>query len=144
MRRGEPTGLGRLPLIAITVVVVACIVATTSEATAGQGRYTLAATKRCLATQHLVKRVGRTGNLVIEIAPGGAIGVVMRTRNDVALGFYRSAPDAETILALVIRVRAERGQLSPKSEFRTRGNVYVGWSDEPTASELRAVEGCLH
>ena len=130
-------------LAATLGVIAVALAAKTSEAATGSGRYTLAATKRCLATQHVVKQVGRTGNLVIKNAPGGAIHVVMRTRNDVALGFYRSAPDAETILALAIRVRANRGQSSPDSEFHTRRNVYLGWSNEPTASELRAVEGCL-
>jgi hypothetical protein len=133
----------RRSLIAVTVVLAACVAAASAEATIDSARYTLAPTKRCLATRHAVKHVGRAGFLVIDTAPGGAINVVVRTRNNVKLGFYRSAPQARSILALVTRVRTHRGQSSPTAKFHTRRNVYLGWTKRPSAAELRAVEDCL-
>jgi len=138
-----PRPRSRRYLIALTVVLAACIAAASSKATNGSGRYLLEPTKRCLATRHSVKHVGRAGFLVIDTAPGGAINVVLRTRNNVKLGFYRSAPEAKSILAVVTRVRTHRGQSAPTSKFHTRRNVYLGWRKKPTAAELRAVEGCL-
>jgi hypothetical protein len=132
----------RLCLIGLAAVLASCAAAQASPASA-TARYTLATTKRCLATKHVVEQVGRTGNLVIRNAPGGAVHVVLRTRNDVALGFYGSATGAKTTLFLVTRVRSQRGQTSPSSEFHTRRNVYVGWHHHPTRAQLEAVEGCL-
>ena len=109
----------------------------------GSSRYALTPTKNCLAARHAVKHVGRAGFLVVDTAPGGAINVVLRTRNNVKLGFYRGASDARSTLALVTRIRTHRGQSSPTSKFHTLRNVYLGWNKKPTAAELRAVEGCL-
>jgi hypothetical protein len=105
-------------------------------------KYSLAATKRCLVKQHSVARVRPTGNLVIERA-GGAIQALMRTKNNVTLGFYRGASDARGALDFMTRIRQHRGQSTPGSQFHTLANVYVGWHHRPKAPELRAVERCL-
>ena len=134
---------GALSVAAVAVALAAGLAATISEAATGSGRYTLAPTKRCLATQHLVKNVVRTGNLALGKPPGGAVLVTLQGRNQVTLAFYGGATDARAVLSLVVRVRDRRGQSSPKSEFHTRRNVYVGWKHEPTAKASRGVEGCL-
>jgi hypothetical protein len=143
------TGCRRALGAAVAAVGAAALVlsgpvgATASRSTVGSGKYSLAATKRCLARQHNVARVRPTGNLVIESAPGGAVQALMRTKNDVTLGFYRGASDARSALDFMTRIRQHRGQSTPGSQFHTLANVYLGWHHRPTATELKAVERCL-
>jgi hypothetical protein len=125
------------------LVLAGSVGAAASGSTVGSGKYSLAATKGCLVKQHTVARVRPTGNLVIESAPGGAIQALMRTKNDVTLGFYRGASDARGALDFMTRIRRHRGQSTPAWQFHTLANVYVGWHHRPTARELAAVERCL-
>jgi len=142
-RRGCLRALGAAAAGGGALVLASAVGATASESTLGSGKYSLAATKRCLVKQHNVSRVRPTGNLVIESAPGGAVQALMRTRNDVTLGFYRGASDARGALDFMTRIRRHRGQSTPIAQFHTLANVYVGWHHHPTTTELKAVERCL-
>jgi hypothetical protein len=142
-RKRWPRAVGAAAVGGAALMLAGVGGATTSQSTTAAGKYSLAATKRCLATQHNVRRVRPTGNLVIESAPGGAIQALMRTRNDVTLGFYRGASDARGALDFMTRVRRHRGQATPTTQFHTLANVYVGWHRHPTAPERKAVESCL-
>jgi hypothetical protein len=127
-----------------TFCVAAALVSTSiGLAETDRGPDTLASTKRCLRGQPLVRNVAASHDVLASKAVGGALEVTLRTRNNVAIGFLRTTSDAANNLERALEYAKSFGITPTKTEAHTVGTTLVGWSNEPTNAEVRAVEGCI-
>jgi hypothetical protein len=124
-------------------VAAALVLPTVALAGADRGPDTLASTKRCLLRESLVRNVASSHDAIASKAIGGALDVSLRTQNRVAIGFFRTSTDAANNLQLALRYAKSFGIVPTKTEAHTVGTTFVGWSNEPTNAEVRAVEGCI-
>lgn len=116
--------------VALSVVVAGC-------GAAGK-QYALGATEHCLFQQAIVTSYAEAdADSVGLAAPDGGVGVTL-SHNAVTLGFERNHSDAQDALRGAVLFGAHTG---PK--LHSDSNVYVSWDYTPSATEERAVEGCL-
>ncbi len=127
---------GRLPLPAGIAVALLALLA---SGCGGPGKqYSLGETEQCLFRQQAVRSYAESdADLVGAAAASGGIGITLAD-NSVTLGFERNASDAADDLRAAELLGRQQG---PK--LHADGNVYVDWDKTPTASESKAVEGCL-
>jgi hypothetical protein len=129
--------------VPILCVAAALVLPSIGLAGADRGPDTLASTKRCLLRQALVQDVDSSHDAIASKAIGGALEVSLRTGNSVAIGFFRTPMDAANKLQAALKYAKTFGIVPTKTEAHTVGTALVGWSNEPTKAEVRAVEGCI-
>lgn len=107
----------------------------------GPGRYSLAATKECLAARPGVRlSAPPRADLVASTALGGAVQARLG-RNSVVISFGRNEEETERLVSAYRRFRGRT--IGIEDILRPRRNAVLLWRAHPSPEDEAAVTGCL-